>query len=159
MRIALRRLSTGDDGTVGEIVADGRRVCFTLELPWRDNASGVSCIPPGNYDVRYLARSTSGKYHDVYHVSGVPGRGGILIHGGNFAGDRTLGMRSDVLGCVLPGRRLGRLATPRGLQLAVIDSRAALRDLHVVTGRNSFTLTVTGEIPCSTHFSALAAAS
>jgi hypothetical protein len=163
--LILRRTTYSDAGTVGYLYRGRIPVCYTLELPWRDNAPGISCIPPGSYrgeyeregtevdteapyQVRHLERSASGKYLDVYHVIDVPGRSGILIHRGNFAGDRTLGMRSDVLGCILPGRRIGRLPVVGGLQLAVIDSFGGLHDLHLVAERQPFHLEVIGDPPC-----------
>lgn len=157
--LILKRTSSSHEGTAGYLYRGRVPVCHTLELPWRNNASGLSCIPTGTYLVEYLARSASGKYHDVYHVTDVPGRGGILIHPGNFAGARDLGMRCDVLGCILPGRRIGRLPVIGGDQLAVIDSRGALRDLHLVAQRRSFYLEVIGDLPCFKPSSALAAAS
>lgn len=159
LTLVLERKTCSDEGTVGVIRLGRTPICYTLELPWRDNRSGLSCIPQGSYLVEYLPRSASGKYHDVYHVTGVKGRGGILIHPGNFGGDRTLGMRSDILGCILPGRRIGRLPVVGGDQLAIIDSRGGLRDLHLIANRQSFNLEVIGEARCSNPSSALAAAS
>lgn len=157
--LILKRTTTSAAGTVGYLYRGRIPVCYTLELPWRDNAPGLSCIPEGGYRVEYLPRSASGKYHDVYHVTDVPGRSGILIHTGNFAGVRDMGMRCDVLGCILPGRRIGMLPVIGGQQLAVIDSRGALRDLHLVVGRQPFHLEVIGDLPCFKPSSAQAAAS
>jgi hypothetical protein len=53
----------------------------------------------------------------------VPGREGILIHQGNFCGDVRIGFKSNVLGCVLVGDRLGILSG----QQAVLNSTATLR--------------------------------
>ncbi len=72
--------------------------CQALELPWRDNAFQVSCIPEGEYDVE---RRTSAKFKQHFHVKGVPKRTFILLHPGNFT--------TDILGCILPGKRLTHL--------------------------------------------------
>jgi hypothetical protein len=55
----------------------------------------------------------------------VPGREGILIHQGNLCGDVRIGFKSNVLGCVLVGDRLGVI----GGQAAVLNSTATLRRL------------------------------
>lgn len=120
------------------LVHQGQKVCYMLELPDRNNRPNLSRIPPGRYLVRYLPRSASGKYRDVYHVTEVPGRSGILGHPGNVAGDKTKGYRTHSWGCLLPAIRLGRLYG----QLAGLASRAALRKLHAVTGRQDFYLEV-----------------
>jgi hypothetical protein len=73
--------------------------CKTLELPWKNNQVGQSCIPKGNYNV---VRRDSEKFRRHFRIveldgSEVTGRvGPILIHPGNFA--------SDIRGCILIGR-------------------------------------------------------
>ena len=69
--------------------------CVTLELPWRDNAPQVSCIPEGSYDV--AARHTD-KFGLHYHVQNVPGREWILFHPATFT--------SQLRGCIIPGEYL-----------------------------------------------------
>lgn len=109
-----------------------------MELPDRNNTPNRSRILPGLYLCKYLPRSASGKYKDVYHVTQVSGRSGILQHPGNVAGDTTKGYKSHSWGCQLPALRLGKLYN----QLAGLGSRAALRKLHAVTGRQDFYLEV-----------------
>lgn len=143
LRLTLRRFLSDDEGTLGTLFHGNREICLIAELPWRDNRSNLSHIPPGpmrvgTYLVKYLERSASGKYRDVYHVQGVPGRGGILTHAGNFTGDTTKGLRADSWGCLLPGKRAGRL----GGQRAVLASRGALADIHAITNRQSFELEI-----------------
>lgn len=68
----------------------------TIELPWKDNAKGKSCIPEGEYRMRY---TMSNRFKTMlWEVMKVPGRSGIRIHAGNYAGDRI----SDSEGCILP---------------------------------------------------------
>lgn len=138
MKLDLYRFHSDDEGTLGLLMAEGLEICVMGELPWRDNRQDVSCIPVGTYTVDYLPRSASGKYRDVYHVRNVPGRGGILIHPGNFTGDKARGYRTHSWGCLLPGSRLGRLQGQR----AVLASRAALRRLHDITERNGLLLEI-----------------
>lgn len=78
--------------------------CFTLELPWKENENGVSCIETGHYKA---VPRTTGRYAGTnlaYHVteldgSEVEGRKHILIHPGNYY--------TDILGCILPGSQFG----------------------------------------------------
>jgi len=68
----------------------------SLELPWRDNKPKTSCIPVGRYKMRW---SMSARFKKMmWEVLKVPGRAGIRIHSGNYAGDKL----SDSLGCILP---------------------------------------------------------
>ena len=85
----------------GKLTVDNGFSCDTLELPWRNNASQVSCIPTGTYKV--IPR-TSPKYGDHLHVTGVNGRDLILIHWGNYAGSVNPKTGTpDIKGCILVG--------------------------------------------------------
>lgn len=126
----IRRPGT-DQGTLGRFYAPGFS-CFSLELPDRDNARNVSRIPAGDYLLDWIRprRAFSG-FRELYWVHDVPGRTGILIHPGNWAGDTSLGYRTDLWGCIALGLSHGRL---RG-QLAVFQSRTAVRRFHEAMGR------------------------
>lgn len=76
--------------------------CKTLELPWKNNKSQVSCIPEGTYPVKVRY---SKKYGTHLHIQNVPGRDLILIHWGNYAG--SINPKSglpDIKGCLLVGK-------------------------------------------------------
>jgi len=87
--------------TRGKLTVDNGFICDTLELPWINNASQVSCIPTGTYKV--IPR-TSPKYGNHLHVTGVHGRDLILIHWGNYAAsaNKKTGY-PDIKGCILVG--------------------------------------------------------
>lgn len=68
----------------------------TLELPYIDNNTNISCIPSGIYQAKKDFSPSRGV---CFRVMDVPGRTGILIHAGNFAA----GERVDTQGCILPG--------------------------------------------------------
>lgn len=116
---AILRQITDDQGTVGSLTIGDLRL-FTLELPDRNNASNRSCIPSGKYQVRWTRSPRLKKY--TYEILGVPGRAGIRIHGGNFAGDVSKGFISHSLGCPLLGERVGRINGQR----AILNSRSAV---------------------------------
>lgn len=86
--------------TIGALTALDQRgnilhSCVTLELPWRDNAPQISCIPEGIYTV--VAR-VSEKFGHHYHVKDVIGREWILFHPGTYT--------SQLRGCIIPGKQL-----------------------------------------------------
>jgi len=92
----LFRLRRSDQGTEGIFVSTTFS-CKTLELPWRNNENQISCIPPGTYNVE-IRRSN--KFGKTYWVKEVPNRSYILIHSGNYAGDKTKGFKTHVQGCI-----------------------------------------------------------
>ena len=117
--VYLFRLRRHDQGTEGRLVTDGFD-CYTLELPWRENQRNISCVPAGDYDC--IIRQ-SPRFGLTYWVLKVPGRSYILIHSGNWAGDRALGFKTHVNGCILLGQKMGYLLEQR----AVLNSRVTIR--------------------------------
>ena len=141
MRITIQRLSSTDQGTRGLLLMDGFW-CHTLELPWRDNRPNVSCIPPGEYPLRKVrARRAIGGRRDLYLVEDVPGRSGILIHAGNFAGDSEKGYKRNSWGCPLLGLHAGVLNGQR----AVLASRQAVREFMAIADGRDGVLTIIGD--------------
>ena len=117
--VYLFRIRRSDQGTEGILVTENFN-CKTLELPWRNNQKGISCIPAGTYKVEIRI---SNKYGRIYWVRKVPNRTYILIHSGNYAGDKNKGFKTHVMGCILLGKKSGYL----GGQVAVLNSRIAVR--------------------------------
>jgi hypothetical protein len=117
--VTLQRFDSTDQGTFGEMAGPFGRL-DTLELPWRDNAPGKSCIPAGRYLVNWTRSPRLRKF--TYEITGVPNRLGIRIHAGNLAGDTEKGFETHSLGCPLLGFRVGML----GKQRAVLASRMAV---------------------------------
>lgn len=96
-QILITRIRQDDDvQTLGHLtVFDGLKKifeCATLELPWKDNKTNVSCIPDGSY---WLEKYNSPSKGEVFLFSNVKGRTMVEIHKGNF--------NRDILGCVLVG--------------------------------------------------------
>jgi hypothetical protein len=79
--------------------------CRTLELPDLNNASNVSCIPEGYYDV---VPRQSPKHSNHFHVLDVPNRSYILIHPANYVGSKNPNTgHSDLRGCIAVGEKYG----------------------------------------------------
>lgn len=89
-----------DEGTYSEFVAWNGWRCAMVELPWRNNEHGVSCVPEGVYTLRW---SLSPREGWCYHWLDVPDRDHILTHRANLAGDVSKGFVSQLLGCSAPG--------------------------------------------------------
>ncbi len=140
MRVSIRRLESTDEGTFGLLTMPGFR-CYTMELPWRNNARRVSCIPTGTYRA---ALTQSPRFGRVYLLQAVPGRSAILIHPANVAGDKVRGFDSQLEGCIALGERIGALRNSAGrLQRAVLVSRPAVRAFMAATGGQPITLEIT----------------
>ncbi|OOG75471.1 DUF5675 family protein [Flavobacterium sp. A45] len=84
------------DGTNGKLEWEGRFVCNTIELPWRNNAKAVSCIPEGEYVLR---KRYTKKYRWHIEVVDVENRSFILFHPANNA-------LSELNGCIAPVTKL-----------------------------------------------------
>jgi hypothetical protein len=97
MNLGVVRKTMTQNATIGDLSIDGTHYCATLELPWKDNAHGTSCIPEGSYRVVVDWSMSKQKY--LPHVLEVPGRDGIRIHTGNTA--------ADTQGCILVGNVAG----------------------------------------------------
>lgn len=116
--------------TVGYFVFPSDFSVATLEPAWRDNARNVSCIPEGEYLVKYLERSASGKYKKVWHIQNVPKRSGILIHKGNFI--------RDTHGCPL----VGLSHSWAGNAYSVRSSNTAINKMREELGQSDFILKI-----------------
>lgn len=136
MNITIQRQANTDQGTPGELATDTGFRCYTLELPWRDNASDVSCVPAGTYTAKF--QHSNHFKTDLYHLQDVPNRSDVMIHSGNFGGDKSLGYKSDILGCILLGLETGELDG----QLAVMSSRTALAQFHLAAKGEDITVNI-----------------
>ena len=116
----LARTDISDQGSFGRIYF-GDDELFTGELPDRDNAPNISCIPCGLYLVQWTFSPAFKRM--MYLVTDVDGRSGIRIHSANYMGDRSKGLKCHLYGCIAMGRNLGMI---KG-QKAILSSRPAIR--------------------------------
>lgn len=126
-KITLKRINSSSECVLGVLELDNKEICKTLELPWRDNQKGISCIPAGEYK---LSPYPSSRFGEVYIVNDVPNRTGILIHTGNTA--------DDIEGCILVGDSYGKLNGKK----AVLNSRQAFNLLKETLGEEEYLLNV-----------------
>jgi len=83
-------------GTNGELVYNGKTICHTIELPWKDNLSNVSCIPEGEY---FLQKRYSSRFRWHLEIIDVHNRRLILFHPANIA-------LKELRGCIAPVSQL-----------------------------------------------------
>lgn len=123
-------------GTLGVLVAPNKKWWYSLELPWLANKQGISCIPIGTYKVLWTKSPRFGKY--TYEIINVPGRGGIRMHSGTWAGVKPK-YKSHSLGCPLIGNKVGQVSG----QLAVLNSRISVAQFEREMEKKSFILEIT----------------
>lgn len=120
IQFRLNRTDYEPEQTLGEltVIKEGEPEYHfkTLELPWKDNQSNISCIPKGEYPVKHR---TSEKYKEHFIVENTEPRKYILIHSGNF--------NHHTKGCILLGTKY-RDINNDGL-LDVINSKLAMQVL------------------------------
>lgn len=98
--IIVKRLTDPNSkrGIFGEIITEeGKHLCVTFELPYRDNKQDISCIDAGTYrgKKRISKHNNTSIGGIVYELQDVEGRENIQFHIGNFL--------SNTLGCILVG--------------------------------------------------------
>jgi hypothetical protein len=84
------------EGTNGKLMCEGKLLCNTIELPWKNNEKRVSCIPEGRYFIR---KRYSQKFKWHLEVVDVQNRSYILFHPANNA-------LQELNGCIAPVTKL-----------------------------------------------------
>lgn len=118
-------------GVIGTLEIGGEKF-KTLELPWLDNRTNISCIPEGVYNVRPYS---SERYPEHYQVTRVKGRTNILIHQGNST--------SDIQGCIAIGKDIELYQN----KLWLTSSKVAMQELRNLIGRESFSFNISSYRP------------
>ena len=104
MKLTIKRVATGSQGTFGCLIHDGIPFALTLEREWLDNQVGISCVPRGTYTCK---RVNSPRFKNTFEVTDVEGRSHILFHKGN--------LDDDSHGCILVGEQYGDLGANSGI--------------------------------------------
>lgn len=126
--VEIVRLETSVAGTFGILRIQKQVFAGTLEPPDRLNARNVSSIPAGQYIAK---RYQSPRFGSTFIVTDVPGRAGILFHGGNRV--------DDTAGCILIGEHIAKLKGDRAIKNSGDTFRAFLSELTMI---DSFHLTI-----------------
>ena len=83
-------------GTNGKLECEGKLICNTIELPWKNNETRVSCIPEGKY---FIKKRYSQKFQWHLVIENVQNRSLILFHPANNA-------LQELNGCIAPVTKL-----------------------------------------------------
>ena len=133
MKAYLIRLDEGIEQTLGHLTLyDGLEKvfeCVTLELPYEENLTNISCVNKGVYEVTHRY---SEKYKNHLILNDVPNRRYILIHYGNY--------NTDTEGCILVGSRFAQINADSLLDITA--SRRTLSELLEATNGKGFKLTI-----------------
>ena len=117
-------------GTNGRLYINGVFQCYTIELPWLNNESQVSCIPEGEYFVEKRYSQHFGRHLLVAPVSG---RQLILIHPANNA-------LQELKGCIAPVTSLLQIPGQGNLSKRALNKIYAL--IFPALGKETITLTI-----------------
>lgn len=132
--VVLQRLTTNENGTFGVLIVNERPAFVTLELPWKDNQTDVSCIPVGTYKAELIHSPRFKK--DLYVLNNVPDRSMVEIHIGNTI--------NDTHGCILLGTQYSLT------QYGIIGSVLAFNSFMGLVPKSGFDFTVHG-MPVSSY--------
>jgi hypothetical protein len=114
----------------------------SLELPWLNNKSFISCIPEGVYICRPRTSKLFGEHFEILNV---PGRDKILIHIMNFIGSpNPITNKVESNGCI--GLGMQHLDITKDGILDLSASGKALNFLNSITDRKEFTLIIKEKI-------------
>ncbi len=120
----IRYLET-EKSTTGHLYLNGKKIGYTLELPWKDNQNEISRIPEGVYSAFIRKASTSKWNYDIIQLRNVPNRTDVQIHRGNIP--------KHTIGCIIPGlyRALDEVSFSKKA-LDKIMAKARNRNIQVI---------------------------
>jgi hypothetical protein len=131
--VEIKRDKSTSKQTLGILTAQNGKstfTCKTLELPWLENKSNISCIPIGTYDCRYSFSPKFNKY--TFEILKVPKRSGIRFHVGNYY--------TQIQGCILLGDSVMDINND-GI-LDVLNSKKTIQSFETFMNNKSFRLTI-----------------
>ena len=100
----LKRIAQSEKGTFGVLIEDDEPFALTLEPPWKDNETFISCIPEGRYS---CVETLSPAFGETFEITNVPERSKILFHKGNVG--------KNTKGCVLVGEQFQKVYGEPGI--------------------------------------------
>ena len=133
MNALLERQDQSDQGTFGRFIA-GPLSFYSGELPWRDNAANVSCLPLGTYECVWTFSDRFRRF--MYLLLGTEPRAGIRKHSANLMGSPPF--KAQLNGCIALGEKLGWIDGQKALLL----SAPAVRRFEEYMGGKPFTLEI-----------------
>lgn len=120
--LKVQRLMTCNDGaTGGALSVNGKEIGRTLELPWANDAQGLSRVQSGTYAAAIRSDGTKGWRIELKNV---PNHDKIQLHIGNYT--------SQTEGCILVGTDVTEATDPgTGKKTCMVtNSAAALQEIR-----------------------------
>lgn len=127
-----RNMTCKDQSTIGRLLVNGQEIGRSLELPWRNNETSISRIPPGTYPA--IIRS-DGRRKWRLQLENVADRKYIQIHVGNY--------QRQIEGCILVGSAVSNNKN----ECMVVNSKATLAKLANEMSRYSAELGKNMSVP------------
>lgn len=145
MDIKIVRQKSAPEGTPGSLDTGEGFICDTLELPWADNKTGISCIVPRTRKAWLWFSPHLNR--EVIRLEDTDGRYDCLLHNGNWAGEGA-GEVTQVHGCTEVGRGYGQIKRPVdgnvtqfGILNSVVTLEALISHIKATVGDAPFTVT------------------
>ncbi len=136
MELVLYR-SYDEEGVNGTLFCNGKFICNTIELPWRENRVGESCIPEGTYPLNIRQNK---RYGSHLHVTKVFGRSMILFHPANIALKELRGCIAPVSALTGPGRGILSRRAMEVLMIIVKSQKRANEQLLLTIKQGNYEL-------------------
>lgn len=108
----LKRFAYLPSATLGELFLNNGASLYTIERPWLNNQSFISCIPCGTYELEW---DVTGRIKNVPRLRDTMPRTQINIHVANYA--------RELHGCIAPGLDWKFISDK---EVMVLQSRAAM---------------------------------
>ncbi len=128
--LVLERQEFSKDWIIGSFYYDGEFICYSLERPYLDNAPNISCVPEGEYELKY--HRYKGKLdtfaligETVSHFPSDKQRNLILIHPANKV--------HELQGCIATGTTK---LSGEGRMVKSLDAHKKLMNIILVKNIN-----------------------
>ena len=131
-QLVRNQMKENAEATTGLLYTPMGAILHTLERPWKNNETSVSCIPVGNYVATlYPSEKFKGEYYRLHETKP---RTYILIHPGNYVHETN--------GCILLGMGCGY--DEHGIPCVWSSRKAVSQFMRELQGQKLF-LSITNE--------------
>lgn len=132
--LVLERQAFTDKSIIGSFYYDGDFICYSLERPWVNNEPFISCVPEGEYELKYHRyKGRLDTYalvgETVSHFPSDKQRNLILIHPANKV--------NELQGCIATGTTK---LSGEGRMVKSLDAHKKLMNIILVKNINNLSI-------------------